>query len=383
MKTEGRVKVLYYNHTSQVSGAEICLLSYIAAIQPYVDVALVAPHGDIHRYASSLGVETYILKPFEPRMTRNPLRLVVALLHILLLGRDLRMLVDQVRPDVVHANSIRAGLICSLSLGRKTRVVWHIHDMLPHNVVGKVVRLVAAWRSSYIVAISNAVRNNFSNSKRLWAKTSIVYNGVDMENNEANDIRHECGTSEDTFVVAVVGQIAPWKRQLDAVRAFSLVSQRIENCEMWVVGEPKFRAENYNYAHEVKKLVQSLNLGDRVRFLGFREDIKNVMKSIDVLLVPSENEPFGRVIIEGLSQGRPVVGTNSGGIPEMIVHGVNGFLVPVGDIDAIAEQLITMFGYDTPKQLRSNYEDRCTEHVRLHFTVQRAIIILLGLYRAY
>ena len=121
----------------------------------------------------------------------------------------------------------------------------------------------------------------------------MVYNGVDVKQSPARSIRPELGVPPNRFVVGVVGHITPWKRQHDAIDAFAQVRKEHSDSELWIVGAAKFREENQRYEAQLRQQVESAGIRNNVRFLGFRDDVTNVMTSIDVLLVPSENEPFG------------------------------------------------------------------------------------------
>ena len=160
-------------------------------------------------------------------------------------------------------------------------------------------------------------------------------------------------------MVGVVGQITPWKRQHDAIDAFARFVKEHSDSELWIVGAAKFREENQRYEAQLRQQVESAGMRNKVRFLGFRDDVMNVMTSIDVLLVPSENEPFGRVVIEAMLAGKPVIGTNGGGIPEIVVDGETGYLVSIGDVQAMTERLFKLYTWpETRLALGSASQER-------------------------
>lgn len=352
---EKRLKVLYYNHSAEVSGAEISLLLTISHMTG-VDTRLVAPDGELLDRARGQNIEAIPVQSYRARMVKNPLILLKGAFGTLRAGLELRWVVREESPDIVHANSIRSGLIAIIAVwNTSTKLFWHVRDNLPHNVVGRLIRTAAAWKVDQIIAISNAIRTNFASSPKLQAKTITVYNGIDVNQKPGKSIRQELGVQENRFVVAVVGQIAPWKRQHDAIAAFSNLVQNVPDSELWIVGEPKFRDENVVYEKDLHRQVEGLNLQDKVRFLGFRKDVMDIMMAIDVLLVPSENEPFGRVVIEAMLAGKPVIGTNGGGISEIIGHGRTGFLVGIGDISGIATTMVLL---SSNKELQQTFGEQ-------------------------
>lgn len=336
------MKVLYYNHSADVSGAEISLLLTIANMQG-IRTLLVAPAGDLLHRAAQLGLQFIPVRGFRARMSRNPVVLLQGILGTWRAGIELRHIVIEQLPDIVHANSIRAGLIAIIAAsGTKSRLFWHVRDNLPNSLMGWVIRLLARWFVDRVIVISHAVRDEFATVPGLKQKTSVIHNGVDIHQPTGLSIRSAIGTPSAAFVTAVVGQITPWKRQLDAIAAFARFAEHAHDCELWIVGEPKFRPENVDYERRLRLAVQQLRLTDRVRFLGYRQDVMNVMASIDALLLPSDGEPFGRVLIEAMLSGKCVIGTKSGGVPEIVIENETGYLVGVGDIEAMAEKLLRL-----------------------------------------
>jgi|GEM_PF-1873683 len=335
------LRVLYYSHTADVSGAEISLLLTISHM-PKADSILVAPLGELLKRAERQGIHCRAVSSFRARMTSNPVGLLRGIVGTVAAGLELRRVVGEVKPDVIHANSIRAGLIATVAAVGKEKtcqVVWHVRDNLAENLPGRVIRRVAGWRVNAVFAISTAIQENFATTAKLRRKTVVAHNGIDVSQPTGVSLRGEFGVPEAAFVIAAVGQIAPWKRQMDAVVSFSEFHRQVPRSELWIVGEPKFRRENVEYERQLREAVTTSGLSNNVRFLGFREDVMNVMNSADVLLVTSDNEPFGRVIIEAMLASKPVIGTRGGGVPEIIEHERTGILVNTGDTTAMTRAL--------------------------------------------
>lgn len=373
-----KIKVLYYNHTGDVSGAEISLLLTISHMPDSVDTVLVAPEGELLERARKQGINVIPVTSHRARMSKNVITIIRGVVGTLTAGLRLRKMLRHLQPQIVHANSIRAGLIAVIAvMGLKITLIWHVRDILPTNLVGRLIRWVAAWRVHAVIAISKAIHENFASITKLRGKARVVYNGIDISFT-GKSIRPEFGVPDDRFVVAVVGQIASWKRQLDAIEAFSQFIVEHPESELWIVGEPRFRPENMRYEADLRERVRVLGLQGRIRFLGFRPDVMNVMSSIDVLLVPSDNEPFGRVIIEAMAVGKIVVGTNSGGIPEIVAHNHTGYIHDVGDVDEINQYLrkVAMGGH------QSDMVEASRQRVRKMFSIDTVVGSILIIYRS-
>lgn len=375
------LRVLFYNHTADVSGAEISLLLTASALRQNVQVMLAAPEGELLQRARKQGLDVRVVPGYQARMSRNPLVMIRGIIGTYTTGRAFRQVIQELNPDIVHVNSIRAGLIASVAMKPGSpRRVWHVRDNLPDNLLGKVIRRVAAKRADRVIAISRAIASNFATTPRLRGKTNVVYDGVDVHQTAGSSIRSELDVSDQKFVLAVVGQITPWKRQHEAIAAFAQFAEQAPDSELWIVGAAKFREENEIYEKSLHQQVSVAGLQGRVRFLGFRSDVMNVMASIDVLVIPSENEPFGRVVIEAMLAGKPVIGTDGGGIPEIVVPGETGFLVPIGDVKGFCDKI--RFFYEDESN-RVTFGERGRARALKIFSLDHVSDEILDIYTSY
>jgi glycosyltransferase involved in cell wall biosynthesis len=335
------MRIAFYNHTSTISGAEISLLltaKHLTNAHPI----LFAPEGELLQRARSQGLDVVALPSFRARMTKNPFLLIIYVIGMLWAGWRLALLMKQSRVDLIHANSIRAGIMAGLFRWyHRLPVVWHLRDMPPQGYIGKLVRKFAGSTAQALIGISESVIQGIDHPS-VAGRCHLVHNGVELRSFSAEArqvirerIRLELRTPQDARVLAIIGQITPWKRQEDAIEAFASLVREERNAVLWIVGEAKFRQENERYLDKLQEKVKSLHLEDKVVFTGFREDVLEICCVADLLLLCSDNEPFGRVIIEAMSQGTPVVGTRGGGVPEIIQHGMSGFLYEIGNIEEL------------------------------------------------
>jgi glycosyltransferase involved in cell wall biosynthesis len=335
------MRVAFYNHTSAVSGAEISLLltaSHLKTAEP----VLFAPEGDLLDRARERGLDVVPVPGYSARLSRHPVRLARDALGMLRTGFRFALAVRKREVDLIHANSIRAGMMASLFRWLHRRpVVWHVRDLPPGGWPGRGIRLLAALGSQAVIGISRPVLAGMR-SRRLEGRCHLVHNGVELHDCsefERRRLRHrlrsEFGTPPSAKVIAVIGQIAPWKRQEDALAALSMLLEMGHDVYLWVVGEAKFREENRRYEEMLRKKASGGKLRDRVRFAGFRKDVMEICCAADLLFLCSDNEPFGRVLIEAMSQSVAVVATNAGGVPEIVEDGVSGLLYEAGDLQTL------------------------------------------------
>ena len=247
--------------------------------------------------------------------------------------------------ELVHANSIRSGLVAGLAArtGGPPAVV-HARDSLAGGPVGGVVRAGLKATAAEVIAISRHVESSLRLGHR--PPVAVVHNPVDLRRfdparADGRALRAQLGSP----LLGVIAQITPWKGQDDAIRMLA----ELPGAHLAIVGETKFVGrdvtfDNVAYRRGLDTLVADLGVADRVHFLGEREDVPDVLAALDLLLVPSWEEPFGRTVIEGMAMGRAVLATAAGGPPEIISDGVDGRLLPPRDPSAWARAVAELLG---------------------------------------
>jgi glycosyltransferase involved in cell wall biosynthesis len=351
------VKVLYVNHTAQVSGAERTLLDLLAGTPPGVCPIVACPDGPLADHLRELQIEVRIVPGTSASLRMDLRNSVGALSEFARTARVLREIVASVRPDLVHANTIRSGLAmgtCGLSL---SPLITHIHDHLPPGLVPSGALRAVALRSKLLFACSRYVAGRMP---AMPHKVRVVHNPVDPERFRPglvpSDVaRARLGIPGAGRVLGLIAQITPWKAQDDALRVLALLRRRFPETRLVLVGSAKFtsgatRFDNRSYARRLDELIDSLGVREGVLLLGERPDVPEILCALDVLLVPSWQEPFGRSMIEAMATGLPVVATSVGGPPEVIDDGVNGYLRPPRQPEAWAMTVSTLLEDDALRE---------------------------------
>lgn len=383
-------KILFYNHTGQISGAERVLLMILerldrSCLEP---VVLCPASGRLMRITTDLGIETVDLDPLAARFTWRPDRLIRYVASFVRVIRAARAAVVKETPDIIHANSIRAGLVMSAAtVGLGTPVVWHAHDLLPRHPLSTMIRLFAcASRRNQIVAISRAVAARFSGNLLRWCHRRVpvttILNAVDLKRFQPDSasrqaIRRALEVAETDLLVGTVGQLTPRKGQHELIQAFAEVALAIPNAVLLIVGEPLFNRDT-DYAHSLIRVANSLGVTDRIRFLGPREDVPAIMNALDLLVVNSRAEPFGLTVVEAMASGTPVLATAVDGITEIVSHGENGWLVPPGDKDSLIRAMIKLL---RDPQLRATLAKRGRQEVSANYSAEKYMREIQSFYR--
>jgi glycosyltransferase involved in cell wall biosynthesis len=225
--------------------------------------------------------------------------------------------------------------------------VWHIHETIESGknwrffLGAKIARSLISRFSHRIIATSEAISKLYLDTTHDTGKIKVIYNGVDVDLYDDSvsmlTLRRKLGIPATVKLVGMVTQMVPLKRHEDLLRAAVIVQQSVPNSFFLSVGGDLDTSE---YGQSIKKLSQELGLAERIVWLGFYERIHEIFKAIDLLVLPSEEESFGRVLIEAMAARKPVVATTVGGIPEIVVDGVTGFLVPPKSPSNLAQSII-------------------------------------------
>lgn len=279
--------------------------------------------------------------------------------------------------DLVHTNSLKGHLLGGMA-ARMARLplIWHMRDLLGEGEGLGVVRQAAATCRPRVIAISEAVARQFEG---LPVPVEVVPNGVPLERftpgEPPEQLRAEWELEPQAQVVMCLGRLTPWKGHRTLLQAFAQMAERCPQARLLIVGEVAFWADEYG--EELHALTARLGLNGRVIWAGFRSEVPELLRLADVLVLPSRNEPFGRVLIEAMATGKPVVATNSGGAPEIVVPEETGLLVPPENAGALAGALERLLG---DAELRRRLGAAGMERARVHFDVRRVVEQVQAIY---
>ncbi len=381
------MRVLYVNHTAEVSGAERSLLSLLAALPDTVQPRVGAPRGRLSAAVEELDIPTATITGTAGSLRLHPLHTPRALAELSAASWQVRRVARRHRVEVVHANSIRAGIVLALARLAPAATVVHVRDCLPAGPVATATMRLIAATATTVVANSRYTARSVR-ALAPGARLEVVHNPVDLERWDPERIdrawaRARLGRAgERDLLLGVVAQLSPWKGQDTAIEALKLLCEEGIDAHLLLIGSAKFldratRFDNQGYVARLRRLVAGAGLADRVSWLGEREDVPELVRALDVLLLPSWEEPFGRALIEAMALGVPVVATSVGGPPEILEDGREGFLVEPRRPRAWAEA-IRRLAEDPRRTEEMGREGR--RRVAEAFTVDRHVGAVLEAY---
>lgn len=292
------------------------------------------------------------------------------------LGR-LARLVRRLRPDVVHtwmftANSY--GRVAARWAGVPKLVASERNADRWKTWLHRQIDLRLARDTDCIVANSAGAAAFYRRLGIPAEKLHVIPNGVARTPRAAADpalLRHELGVPESAHMLGFVGRLAPQKRVKDLIWAADLLKVIRDDVYLLLVGDGPQRDRLEQFARDVRIL-------DRVRFLGHRDDVPELLGAIDVLWLASDFEGMPNVVLEAMAAGVPVVATGIPGTNEVVVDGETGFLVPVGDRAAFARQTRKLL--EDP-QLAARMGEAGRRRAAEHFSIEAMIEAHARLYR--
>lgn len=319
--------LLISNHGGIVGGGELSLLALLEGLDRsrWSPAVVVPAEGAVSARCRALGLPVHVIPlPGLRRPSPAVPRGIAAL----------RDLTRRTGAALLHANGSRAMLYAGLA-GRLSRrpVLWHVRVADCDPLLDRLLARLA----SRIIVNSQAVGRRFA-----WAppgKVRCIHNGVDLARFSPRepqaDLRAVLGLPEGAPVVACIGRLDPAKGHGHLLEAARRLQDRRPGIHWLLVGEGELRGS-------LEERRNALGLQEQVHFAGWREDVPDILALCDLFVLPSLAEHFGRVIIEAMAMGKPVVATGAGGVPEVVIHGETGLLVPPGEPAALAGAVLAL-----------------------------------------
>ncbi|MEI8242486.1 MAG: glycosyltransferase family 4 protein [bacterium] len=271
--------------------------------------------------------------------------------------------------QVIHTSDKKRSLLLTLLLHRLTRLpyLYHIHN----NYIDYAANRWALARAARIVANSAEMRRDFIRHRGpALERIRVLYNGIDAEQFRPGlptGFRDQVGVPPEDVLVGITSRLAPDKGQETFLRAAAQVAGAEPRVRFVIVGDDAIFSDNRDYVSSLKHFVAEQGLAERVIFAGFHADMAEVYSGLDVLVNAAWREAFGMVVVEAMACGKVVVGTDAGGIPEIITHGRDGFLFPPRDDQKLAEILLDLV---RRPDLRQSIGAAARQTVEEKFTIQ-------------
>jgi len=345
------MKVCFISHSAAKGGAERSLLELVDVLREKgIEGYVVLPvHGPLVEELTKRGIAFCILpykwwmgkdSPTWKRVGRILLNLVTIIPLVLRIKRW--------ECDVVYTNTVTVCVGAFAARFLEIPHLWHIHEFgyEDHGLLFDLGSKLSLWLINHLsticIVVSNAVARQYQHYIDP-SKLRVIYQSVSVPKDISAE---EVPMAPNTGIrCIIIGSLQEGKRQEEAILAIGELVHVGINAELFIVGDG-----NPKYRDYLQKLVSGNELDRYVKFIGYVENPFPFVKSADVVLMCSRNEAFGRVTVEAMKIGKPVIGARSGGTIELIREGFNGFLYTPGDYKELAAKI--KYLYEHPDVVR-------------------------------
>ena len=361
--------ILQLIESHSVGGAERVIVNLCEMIlnDGYHPVVVTQKKGWLTEKSSEIGVKWIILKNTKFFDIRFFLELV--------------RIIREEKIDLIHSHEFLMNTYCTAaSIVTGCPIVATVHGK---GYYTEKWRRRAAYRfvgrcANRVVAVSENLKEFLVEKIRINpSDISVIWNGVDVKNYFPSDeektrrLKHELGLHG--IIIGAIGNLYPVKGHIHLIRAARFIADQFDEASFVVIGK------STDYQNTLLEEVERLCLTDRFRFLGFRDDIPQLMQMFDIFVLPSMEETLSIATLEALASSKPVVATRCGGPEEIITNGNNGFLVPPGNPEELADKILVLI--KNPR-LRREFGEEGLRSVREKFTSEAMFDNYKRLYEA-
>ncbi len=357
------INILYLeHHSSIIGGGQISLLQLMENLnkRKFNPILICPEKADLATEAEKHHIQTI----FIPLPSLKTLKVVTVFQSL----RKLLNIIKKEKVHLLHTNSSRSMMYAALlRLFHHIEIIWHIRIADKDRVFDRLFEPFA----NKIITNSKAAAQRFS-----WLKDQnkivTIYNGLDLksfdENKDGSKIKKELSIKDEAIVIGTIAKLQPKKGIHILLNAAPQIIEQFPSVKFLIVGDAP-EAE-VSYLEQLKSLIKKLNIEKHVILPGFRNDISHIMKVIDIFVLPSFSESFGRVLMEAMAASKPIIASNVGGIPEVVTDGETGILVPAAEADVLAEKMNLLL---KDKNLREKMGNRGRNRVEELFTIEKNV----------
>ena len=326
-----KIKILYIITSSGIGGAER-ILYYTATGLDYnkydISICSLKKKGEIAGDLEKQGIEVCCLHLGGRERFLGWLSSIITLIWLF-------PYLIRIRPTIVHSFLFRANILARIAgyLTGVPIVISSVRVMGGEKRYFHYIEKITSFMVDHYVAVSESVKRYIIDKSKISAeKISVIYNGVNIKSQDdlhEQNVRMPFKIEDEDRILMTVGRLHEQKGHYYLVKAISKVQKEFPKVKLLVIGE----GEEEN---NLKKLVKSLDLTNEVIFIGLSSDIEEILPMAELFLLPSLWEGLPNVLLEAMAAGKPVIATEVGGVPELVIHGETGMLVPHKDSDALA-----------------------------------------------
>lgn len=300
----------------------------------------------------------------------------------LALATKMAEVIDQEQLDILHVHYAMPHAVCAIlakdMAKHDVKIVTTLHgtDITVLGIDHTFKKMIkhAIEQSDAVTAVSHSLVEQTRHMLDVNKDISVIYNFVNEKEyykKDLQELRQQYGIASKEKVLVHISNFRKVKRTGDVVRTFNEIQKQV-NSKLLLIGDgPEYS--------DTIQLVHDLGLQDKVLFLGKQKNISDLLSISDLKLLMSEKESFGLVLLEAMACEVPCIGTNVGGIPEVISHEETGYIIDLGDVETAAAYAVKLLGDEA---LLEQFSQNAKQHASQHFHSQRIVSQYLDIYHS-
>ncbi len=325
--------ILFLNKDGFLGGSAVSLLLLLKNIKKEFNVyVILGNNGILQKEIKKLNIPVKIIKFHHWRRLNNIFKNFYAIFK-------LKIFIIKNKFDIIHSNSYEINPFMVLSAPQKVKTICHVRDIINKNRAKKYL----LQKTNTIIAVANAAGKPIKNINN---NIHVIYNGVDLKEAEQSKshIPSNIKIKKSDFKVGIIGNCEERKRQEDFIKAGIRVLKKNKNFRFLIIGNNKTE-----YCKKISLLINKYK--SYFHFIGHVHNIFAIIKALDIIVITSKEEAFGRVAIEAGSCKKPVIASNIGGLPEVIIHKKTGYIFPCYNYKKLAEYILLLENVKLRKKL--------------------------------
>ncbi|MCG2712072.1 MAG: glycosyltransferase family 4 protein [Candidatus Omnitrophica bacterium] len=377
-------KILFLEQYAKISGGQKVLLSLIDGMKDDFDFCVVIPSpgaltGELEKRNIAY---KYLPVGYYSLGKKNTWDVINYILRLPYLILKLCLIIDEEKPDLIYANAARTFVFATIASAiKKVPLIWHVHSIFDKGVSRKLCNYFGNHPIvKKIVVVSDAARLPLA---ALWSKTQNLHNCVDEQvyhpGLRLGPIRKSLAIT-DNIVLSMVGLLVEWKCVDDFIRAAQIVTESFPKARFLIVGDVLYDKKGESYKQYLMDMVQELGLERNVIFTGFRNDVPDIMREIDIFVIASKQpDPCPTSLLQAMASGPAVIATNFGGPAEIIKEGIDGLLYTACDYHELAEKMLQLIeNRDECLKLAANAQQKIKERFNYYEYLNKIKSIIEG-----
>ncbi len=372
------IKILFFSRVPKIGGGETSLLAILQGLDKTRGIPIFAAieDGPLAQEVKKLGVRVRFCGPVPAGLLsikpKSVFRKIIYVLGALpSLWRLFRILKNE-KIDIAHANeALEAAFLCLPCLAAGVPLIWTIRNLFTMRPLYRFLY----YRSTAVMAVSEAAAVPLAPLEQKRAigghqtKVWVIYEGIHVP----PPVKPPFGGKP--YTAAIIGRLSPDKGQELFLQAAALVSQKMDRVKYLVVGDTHLG--DPDYAGFLQRMARDLGLKENLQFTGFALDIWELLAQVDLVVMACPIETFGRVTIEAMAAGRPVIGIRAGGTAEIILPDVTGKLI-TNDPEELSRAMLELLN-NPQKAADMGLAGR--KRVEESFTIQKMVFRITEMYR--